>query len=53
MTNAEKVRSMTDEELADIVFGERYCPPELYCYDCNADTDCKTCRLRWLQEECQ
>ena len=51
MTNAEKIRNMSDEELEDMVFGARHCPPGLDYYDCNSESPCKDCRLQWLRED--
>lgn len=55
MTNADRIRSMTDEELAEWLGTNIYnsgeniinCdnPPTLYCCD-----DCKKCYLIWLKE---
>lgn len=52
MTNADRIRSMTDEELADW-FGDMIYPE---CVCCPADNvgwckDCKTKWLDWLKEE--
>lgn len=44
MTNAERIRQMTDEELEQIVV----CPYPI----CQViDADCHTCILKWLREE--
>lgn len=47
-TNADRVRSMTDEELAAFIDYKRVCPPANeypeVCDDCNA------CWLEWLQQ---
>lgn len=50
MTNADRIRSMTDEELVAILFDERYCPPNRLYFDCNHESDCNKCRLEWLKE---
>lgn len=48
MTNADKLRNATDEELAKIISGS--CPYEVYKhYD--DGIDCKDCVLEWLQSE--
>lgn len=51
-TNADKIRSMSDEELAEIIM----CPAEFdnvekHCrsVDANNETDCIECCLKWLQ----
>lgn len=50
MTNADRIRSMTDEELADWL--------SIYCcrnktYDAHCETfgSCEACWLAWLNEE--
>ena len=49
MTNADKIRAMTDEELAEWIAH----PKIAYCqYDiCNGETDCSMCALQWLKQE--
>lgn len=61
MTNADKIRSMTDEELANLlaeepifirVFFPKYC--EIVMDDENpgfCDDDCHECILNWLKRE--
>lgn len=53
MTNADRIRAMTDEELAEF-HGDCTCPPEYNwsggC-ECGVDDCCKKCWLGWLQEE--
>ena len=48
MTNADLIRSMNDEELAEIIA----CPKGLFdrmdCFDDNRD--CKHCALEWLKQ---
>ena len=48
MTNADIIRSMNDEELAEIIA----CPKGLFdrmdCFDDNRD--CKHCALEWLKQ---
>lgn len=48
-TNADRIRSMTDEELADLINREiSYCAPT--SGDCEkTSNDCKACWLDWLQ----
>lgn len=58
MTNAERIRQITDEELAMALSGNS-CPPgdDLYelCSDYSDDgippEICKRCWIRWLQQE--
>lgn len=47
MTKADKIRAMTDEELAE-KFQEYDCPPDGVDIPCSED--CTTCWLRWLQQ---
>ena len=57
LTNVDRIRGMTDEELADYaykVLGNYCCPPEREhatktCNDMN--TDCEKCWLDWLKQE--
>jgi hypothetical protein len=57
MTNADKIRSMNDEQLADWIM--RYVEPCALCayYKCGEgcspppNTDCETGRLEWLKQE--
>ena len=46
MTNADRIRAMTDEELAEIL-QEQECPPN--GVNTCAET-CTICWLRWLQQ---
>ena len=48
-TNADRIRAMTDDELADFMNRDiSGCPPT---GDCNkAPDDCKACWLDWLQQ---
>ena len=55
MTNADRIRAMTDEELAefmdicemrDIDYGKTFCDL------CDGSLDCDKCRLDWLQQPC-
>lgn len=48
-TNADRIRSMTDEELAMAIM----CPAEFTVSDkvCDFSHDCKDCTLAWLQKE--
>lgn len=49
ITNADRIRSMTDEELAMAIM----CPAEFTGSDkvCDFSHDCKDCTLAWLQKE--
>ena len=47
MTNGDKIRAMTDDELAAII---KICPCEEKGIDCDHDS-CQQCREDWLYEE--
>lgn len=51
-SNADRIRSMTDEELAEFLTARHYTP---HCPvpQCEADesTDCDQCWLDWLRKE--
>lgn len=47
MTNGDKIRAMTDEELADFM-AESICDSVDICMN---DTPCRECRLAWLKQE--
>ena len=50
MTNADKIRAMTDEELAKL--GTKGCPHSSVHNMCTAYGDvCYRCWLNWLQKE--
>lgn len=52
-TNADYIRSMTDEELADWYF-DKFFPYVPYCSildKCPEHDDCKICLLGWLKQE--
>lgn len=47
-TNADRIRNMTDKELAEVMFG---CPVEESCPHLNEKIECQKCVLEWLQSE--
>ena len=47
-TNADRIRSMSDAELAEILGGMVTCPPTGECAAMSGD--CETCFLKWLQQ---
>ena len=54
MTNADRIRSMTDEELED--FLDRWGLGDIdysktFCSLCDGQFDCHECRLDWLKQE--
>ena len=47
-TNADRIRNMSDEELADTLFDS--CLEVMHKDECYADVEmCKKCILEWLQ----
>lgn len=53
VTNADHFRSMTDEQLAEIIDNSNYClvPSEFVDTEfCEATSDCKSCILNWLKQ---
>lgn len=49
-TNADRIRAMSDEELAELVNSP--CPPTTPCVeDAYGEPNCKNCWLEWLKEE--
>lgn len=55
LTNADRIRSMTDEELADWLKYDRIsvCPPDTGHIHCNISDICadRKCWLDWLKQE--
>lgn len=50
ISNADKIRAMSDEELAENVIVVK--APTDYCHGpCNKDMNCYKCRLEWLKKE--
>ena len=52
-TNADRIRSMTDEELSNWYF-DKFFPYVPYCSildECPELDDCKICLLEWLKRE--
>lgn len=55
-TNADRIRSMSDEELAEFIsrieigdFGPQVCG-KTFCDMCKGQYECDDCRLWWLQQ---
>lgn len=48
MTNGDRIRAMTDEELARSRFGKIICDliPREFCIE--SDTGCDACKVKWL-----
>lgn len=53
MTNGDRIRSMTDEELADIWvwrLGCKYCPLEAKCLPGTDINQCRKSIMHWLKK---
>lgn len=51
ITNADRIRGMNDEELAEY-FSPKACPTSITAKGhCTIPTDCKQCWLDWLKQE--
>lgn len=46
MTNADRIRNMTDEELAEYLSNVHYCPTPS---PCDPTKNCKDCWTEWLR----
>ena len=51
VTNADKIRSMTDEELAKVLHCQRTQSPYVVGNDSCETTNCIDCTLAWLRQE--
>ena len=55
ITNADRIRAMTDEELADWISNQgvdcAYCRIESLCYEECKCADCDKAWLKWLKQE--
>ena len=49
LTNADRIRAMTDEELAGWIAGRKETCPPIKEYKCSIKT-CRDCWLDWLKE---
>lgn len=57
MTNGDKIRSMTDEELVAFfllkIGGDEVCPVDNFPQDCCKFIPCCECWKRWLKQEAE
>lgn len=51
MTNADRIRAMTDEELAEFLTSPRSVCPKYDCETCHNDNPCEECICEWLKKE--
>lgn len=49
MTNADAIRAMTDDELAEYLSAD--CPPNGLLIDCRELRSCQECWLKYLHQE--
>ena len=55
-TNAQKIRSMSDEELAEFIYRCEMSEidyAKTFCDLCNGQYECGQCRLDWLQQSAE
>jgi hypothetical protein len=51
MTNGDRIRAMSDEELAKII-SDGGCPPKISEIVCETTDDCNVCWRNWLKQPC-
>lgn len=51
ITNADRIRAMTDEELAEFLSHPRSVCPQWDCEKCEEDGNCRVCIIEWLKKE--
>ncbi len=49
ITNGDRIRAMTDDQLADVVM----CPYDAACLDGDIEERCAACCLKWLQAKAE
>ena len=49
-TNADRIRAMSDEELAERIWPKFGCPNEKNHVTCEYVGECKDCWMEWLQQ---
>ena len=52
-THADRIRVMTDEELAELIASRGDCPSDRYPDDHDCKSDCNECWLNWLRQEAE
>ena len=53
MTNADRIRSMTDEELGKLLNEFGHCPLSRIEDDCRSYDRCRDCWIDWLKEDAE
>ena len=53
MSNADKIRAMNDEELAEFLDDMCLVKTDFHCEECNNPLNCDVCYLDWLQSEAE
>ena len=51
MTNGDRIRSLSDEELAEYIWNYKLCHPDDCPYPDGGGAECIKCTLDWLQQE--
>ncbi len=53
MTNADKIRAMSDEELEELLFRARSSDTAPWCdyRKCKTESTCRVCRHNWLKQD--
>lgn len=49
-TNADRIRSMSDEELIQLFVLEDKCPKNISSRECDGFESCKDCWVHWLKQ---
>lgn len=52
-SNADRIRSMSDEELAEFLDNMCLVKADFHCEECNNPLNCDVCYLEWLQSEAE
>lgn len=53
ITNAMRIRAMSDEELAEFLDNMCLVKADFHCEECNNPLNCDVCYLDWLQSEAE
>ena len=51
VTNGDRIRAMTDDELADYACSFGFCVPNFFDISCREKANCKVCWIDWLKQE--
>ena len=53
MTNADRIRAMSDEELVQHIWNKFGCPGGINYITCGCMGSCKDCWLDWLRQQAE